>query len=402
MVLIYQRVRDFLLTKKESLLWLTIVVVILITLQQYFGGEKRFGDLPYTYTNYNNYLIFKYSFLHFFNGLDLYERYPAEHWDLYKYSPTFAMVFGVLVWLPDWLGLFIWNLVNALTLWIGVRFLPNLDDKKKNLLYLILFVELITSLQNSQSNALIAGLIILAFGLMERNYFFWACLCIALTVYIKLFGLFAFAICLLYPQRWKMVVYSAVWMIVLWILPAFVIGIDGLLDQYKNWYRLLQQDYIPNPLSLVGALDIWFGLKVNSNVVLAIGLLLFALPLMKWKLYSNEVFRLLFLSMIFVWMVIFNHKAESPTFIIAMAGVAMGYISLAEKSRSVIWLTWIAVIFTSLSTTDIFPQIIQREIFIPYAIKVLPCLIFYFFVFFKLLTYSSDESMRFSGPGRSD
>jgi hypothetical protein len=106
--------------------------------------------------------------------------------------------------------------------------------------------------------------------------------------------------------------------------------------------------------------------------------------------------------MIFVWMVIFNHKAESPTFIIAMAGVAMGYISLAEKSRSVIWLTWIAVIFTSLSTTDIFPQIIQREISIPYAIKVLPCLIFYFFVFFKLLTYSSDESMRFSGPGRSD
>ncbi len=402
MVLIYQRVRDFLLTKKESLLWLTIIAVVGITIQQYLSGEKRFGDSPFVYTNYNNYLIFKYSFLHFFNGLDLYKPYPAEHWDLYKYSPTFAMAFGILAWIPDWLGLFLWNFLNAYMLWIGVRFLPNLDEKKKNLLYLILFVELVTSLQNSQSNALITGLILLAFGLMERNFFLVACLCIALTVYIKLFGLFAFAICLLYPQRWKMVAYSFLWMIVLWIIPVVFTGFSGLIDHYTSWYRLLQMDYVPNPLSFVGALDIWFGLKMNSNIMLAFGLVLFGLPLLKLRNYSDSNFRFLYLSMTLIWMVIFNHKAESPTFIIAMAGVALGYAALADKSKVTNWIVWMAVIFTSLSTTDIFPQFIQREIFIPYSIKVLPCLIFYFFVLSKLLTYSSNESMRFSGPGRGD
>lgn len=402
MVLIYQRVRDFLLGKREHLLWLSVFVVVLITLQQYLGGEKHFGDVPYAYTHFNNYLIFKDSFIHLMNGSDLYASFPEEHWDLYKYSPTFALVMSAFVWMPDWLGLFLWNLINALCLWFGVRFLTDFDNQKKNLIYLILLVELITSIQNSQSNGLIAGLIIIAFGLMERKHFFWACACIAITVYIKLFGLFAFAICLLYPQRWKMVLYSVFWVAVLWMLPLPLVGWPRMMEMYQSWYRLLQMDYISNPLSLVGGMRAWFGLSLNSSLVLLTGLALFAVPLLRWKFFEEARYRFIFLAMMLVWMVIFNHKAESPTFIIAMTGVAIGCISMMNESRAAIWLTWFAVIFTSLSTTDIFPQVIQRQIFIPYSIKVLPCVIFYFFVLYKLITFSSNESMRFPGPGRGD
>jgi hypothetical protein len=402
MVLIYQRVRDFLLNKKEPLAWLSLLVIILITLQQYLGGEKHFGDLPYAYTHYNNYLIFKDSFFHLMNGSDLYVSFPSEHWDLYKYSPTFALGMSLFAWMPDWLGLFLWNGLNAFCLWAAIRFLPSFDNREKNLLYLILFVEMITSVQNSQSNGLIAGLIIIAFALMERKYFFWACLCIAATVYVKLFGLFAFAICLLYPQRWKMVLYSAFWMAVLWVLPLAVVSWPRMAEMYASWYRLLQADYISNPLSMVGGMRAWFGLSVNSSLVLLLGLVLFAVPLLRWKLFVEARYRFLFLAMMLVWMVIFNHKAESPTFIIAMAGVAIAYITLANESKAVKWFTWFAVIFTSLSTTDIFPQVIQRQLFIPYSIKVLPCVIFYFFVLYQLIRYSAHESMRFPGPGRSD
>ena len=400
MLPIFKRVSNFLIQKNLSLFWLLIIVIILIALQQYLGGIKKFAGLPYSYTHFNNYIIFKFSFIHFISGQDLYALYPSEHWDLYKYSPTFALWFGIFAWLPDAVGLFLWNALNGLCLFFGIRMLPSLDLKQKNILFLILLVELVTSLQNTQSNALISGLILIAFSLMEREKFFWACLCIALTVYIKLFGLFAFAICLLYPQRWKMVGYSFFLMLVLFLLPLMAIDFSQLKAMYESWYALLQQDYVPNPLSLVGAIKAWFGWTMNSNAMLAFGLALIVLPLKKWKQYSDLSYRFLFVSMVLIWMVIFNHKAESPTFIIAMTGVATGFFYLAIENKFKLILLWFAIIFTSLSTTDIFPNFLQRNFFIPYSIKLLPCIIFYFFVLYNLLTYH--EPMRFPGPGRSD
>ncbi len=399
MLVIAKRVSNFLIRENLSLFWLLIVATLVITLQQYLGGEKKFADLPYSYTHFNNFLIFKFSFLHFLSGKDLYALYPSEYWDLYKYSPTFALLFGIFAWLPDAAGLFLWNALNGFVLFLGIRMLPSLDLKQKNILFLILLVELVTSLQNSQSNAFISGLVLIAFSLMEREKFFWACLCLALTVYIKLFGLFAFAICLLYPQRWKMVGYSFFWMTVLFLLPLLVVDFSQLKAMYESWYSLLQRDYVPNPLSLVGAFKIWFGLIINSNVMLVIGLILFGLPLLRWTQFSNLSFRFLFLAMILIWMVIFNHKAESPTFIIAMTGLAVGFFSL-PASKLKYWFLWFAIILTSLSTTDIFPNFIQLHFFIPYAVKLLPCVIFYFFVLYNLLSYNEQE--RVSGQGRSD
>lgn len=46
---------------------------------------------------YNNYVIFKMSFPHLVNNEDLYIVQPEEHWDLYKYTPTFAVLFRGLL-----------------------------------------------------------------------------------------------------------------------------------------------------------------------------------------------------------------------------------------------------------------------------------------------------------------
>ena len=92
---------------------------------------------------YNNYLIFKYSFSHLVNGLNLYELYPGDHGDYFKYSPTFAFFMGLLYYLPDWLGLFFWNLLNVLCLYFGIRFLPKLDAKTKVFILLFILFELI-------------------------------------------------------------------------------------------------------------------------------------------------------------------------------------------------------------------------------------------------------------------
>src|SRR4030095_11803055 len=108
-----------------------------------------------------------------------------------------------LAWLPDLPGLIMWNLLNALTLFFAIRWLPVSDKKIKLAVWWFVIVELVTSLQNSQSNALIAGLLILSFCFLERRQIMWGTLMISLTVFIKIFGLVAFSLFFLYTDRRK-------------------------------------------------------------------------------------------------------------------------------------------------------------------------------------------------------
>ncbi|MBK8088139.1 MAG: DUF2029 domain-containing protein [Chitinophagaceae bacterium] len=99
--------------------------------------------------------------------------YPAEHFDYYKYSPTFSLFMAPLANLPDSVGLFLWNLLNVLVLYFALRRLPLSSNKTHLLMLGFVFLELLTSTQNSQSNALIAGLIIFAFTSLERKKLYW-------------------------------------------------------------------------------------------------------------------------------------------------------------------------------------------------------------------------------------
>jgi len=54
-------------------------------------------------------------------GKDLYAPYPNEYWDLYKYSPTFALLMAPLALLPTLAGLAGWNLLNVVFVLIGIN-----------------------------------------------------------------------------------------------------------------------------------------------------------------------------------------------------------------------------------------------------------------------------------------
>ncbi|MBS1491285.1 MAG: DUF2029 domain-containing protein [Bacteroidetes bacterium] len=371
----YKTVKDFFLNRKHPVLVLYLLAATIATLQAYYGGEKKFDNTSLLYTHYNNFLIFKQSFFHLKGGIDLYKAYPAEYYDLYKYSPTCAFLFGFFTFIPDGLGLLIWNVLNALAVLLGVRAL-SLSLKQKNTILLFVLVELLTSLQNAQSNGLIAGLIIGAFALTENKKYVWSCLCIALTAYIKLFGFFAFALGMLYPQRWKMAVFSVGILFVLGLLPLLVTTPSLLTEHYQSWWLALQSDYVPNPLSLVGGLKAWLGITVSKNAILFSGLMCFAIPFMRTKLFSSFRYRLMTLSSILVWMIVFNHKAESPTFIIAMAGIALWVVSSALTTANKMMLAVAALTFTSLSTTDLFPNFIQ-DYFDTFSVKALAPVLIY-------------------------
>ena len=55
---------------------------------------------------------------------DLYTQYLAEHWDYFRYSPSFALAFGAFAWMPDLAGLLLWNTLNAAVLFLGWMALP--------------------------------------------------------------------------------------------------------------------------------------------------------------------------------------------------------------------------------------------------------------------------------------
>lgn len=364
-------------------LWLSVLLAVstlIISIQNYSLTEKRVGDSDILYTEYNNFKIFKHSFFHLLENKNLYEYHEEEHFDLYKYSPTFALFMGVLAYFPDVIGLILWGLLNAIVLISAIKSLP-LDSFKKNAFILaFIFIEFITSLQNSQSNVLMVGLILWAFIFLERKKILYASLLVTLSIFIKLFGIVAFALFIFYPNKGKAAISALFWALLLFALPLLVISLPELFQQYENWFELLKNDKsVSFNLSVVGWLETWFGIRGVNEIVLILGSVILLAPLVRISRYQSFIFRILFLSSLLIWMVIFNHKAESPTYIIAISGVAIWYF-VQKRSKLNLALLLFAFFFTILSTTDLVPSYTYDEWTKPYVLKAVPCI----FIWFKL------------------
>lgn len=343
-------------------------------------------------TEYNNYLIFKYSFFHLLDGSNLYTIYPDRHWDFFKYSPTFALLMGTMAYLPDVIGLSIWNVLNAITVFFAIRMLP-FKTKVQCLLLWFAAMELLTSLQNTQSNGLMCGLMIAAYGSMQRGKPLWATLWLVLSVYIKVYGAIGFCLFLFYPGKPRFILFAAMWMLIFAVLPLMVTPASVLIWQYQNWGELMIADAAAaTGMSVAGWLRTWFGIDNVKSIVSIAGLLLFLIQFIRFDLYRNERYKLLMLASMLIWVVIFNHKAESPTFIISIAGVGIWYYASAKTTwRKAVFA--LAFVFTSLATTDIFPPFVRNHFIYPYTIKAVPCIIAWFVVLAEIVLMRKQDKV---------
>ncbi|MCW3123104.1 MAG: hypothetical protein JWQ38_2596 [Flavipsychrobacter sp.] len=341
-------------------------------------------------TEYNNYLIFKYSFYHLLDGSNLYGLYPDRHWDYYKYSPTFALLMGPMAVLPNIIGLCIWNILNALVVFLAIRMLPFTTKVQCLLLWFISF-EMLTCLQNTQSNGLMCGLMIAAYGSMHNGKAIWATLWLVLATYIKVYGAIGFCLFLFYPGKLKFIGWAILWTIVLGALPLIVTPFHTLIWQYHNWADLMIADATAAVgLSVAGVLSTWFGIMNGKAEVTVVGLVLFLVPLARVNMYKNELWRLLVVASMLIWVIIFNHKAESSTYIIAVAGVAIWYFAM-PKTNWRTGLLFFVFLFTCLSTTDIFPPYVKEHLIYPYKIKTFPCIVVWCMVFIDLMRLKAGE-----------
>lgn len=369
--------------KGANALWpLYFILAVLLCLRNYLLPHDTFDG---GYTHYNNFVIFKQSFFHLIQGKNLYVHYPTEHFDLFKYTPTFALAFGSIAWLPDWLGLALWNLLNVWVLVAAIRKLPGLSQGMQLALGLLLIQETVTSTMNSQSNVLIAGLLVLAWSSLENGFRNRAIFFIACTVFIKIFGILFFAMLLFYPKWYKMILPVLIIMGALILLPLPITGLDGLARQYQQFGLLLQND--SNTFvkySVMGWMQSWFNLAPSKNAVVAVGFVLQFLPLLVYGFYKKQLQNMpdlqlklsaLFAATLLIWMVIFNHMAESATFVIAVTGVLVWFFYSGLPKGIKIGLLIPVIVFTCFGPSDIFPKELRHKIVEDWQLKVFPCIL---------------------------
>ena len=363
-----------------------ILISLIATAQGVFAGQKIYVPGGRPYIDYNNFMIFKYSFFHLLQGKDIYQLFPEDHWDLYKYSPAFALCFGLLAWMPNAMGLLLWNGINSLCLFAGIRLLPGLDDRKKSWILLFCLLEMLLSIQNTQSNGLMAGLIVLAFALAERSKYFLSTLCLVFSFYIKIYGALAFIFYLFYPGKLRLMGWSVFWMLFFAILPLVVVDVHQLSSLYRSWLNLLLNDRSASVgLSVMGILESWFHWNGAKNMVTMAGIVLMLLPLIHIRRYGDYSFRLLYLASVLIWMVIFNHKAESPTFIIAMSGIGIWYFSQTPNTLNIVLLI-LAFFLISMSVSDLVPSYIRSQIVRPYGVKAVMAVVVWCKILYEQLT----------------
>jgi len=287
--------------------------------------------------------------------------------------------------MPEFLGLLSWNWLNLFLFLFALKMLPGIDKKAFFIIALISVLELLGSIQNEQSNGLMTALIILFIALMEKNKPFWAIGCLMISVYIKLFSIVFLIMLIMYPGKFKNALYTVLWTVFLFFLPAVMTGIDYLFLSYERWFELLQNDHDKSiGYSVMGIFHSWFGLELNKTLLVLVSIIFSLAPLMRIKNYGTIAFRYSFGALLLIWVVIFNHKAESPLFVIAMTGIGLWYV-IMERSKINLVLLLFAVAFVSLAFSDLMPHSIKNDFFYKYSLKALPCLLIWGKIIFDLL-----------------
>ena len=375
------------LSKKYFFIVLYAVVAIGISVQLLIE-QKTINP-----QSFNNFKIFKNSFGFLTQHQNLYLQHSDFYFDLYKYSPTFAALMFPFYQLPNWLGLSFWSLLNSLVLAFAIYNFPKNDNKKSALILLFVLLELITSIQNAQSNSLLVGLLIWAFIFFEKEKIGWAAICIVLTFFIKIFGVAIAILFLFYPKKWKFIFYSIAYTALLLIFPLIFISAKDLFWQYQNWLELLKNDQqISFGVSIMGLVHSWLNIDLPKTITELIGLTMFSIPFYKTYQQNNLQNRINFFCAIILWMLIFNHRAESPMFIIATAAVGLWYFNNAKNKINLVLLL-VVFVFTILISTDLIPIPNKRDWLLGKALKVVPCILVWLKILIDFLFQNRNQSI---------
>jgi len=330
----------------------------------------------------DNFLIFRWSFFHLSEGVNLYAPYPKLYFSLYQYGPSFGLLIAPFALPPVWLGLVLFNSLNITVFYIAVRRL--LPGRLGLVALVLLYFEVLRTAQNAQNNALLAGLMILGFLWLERDRLGRAAAAIALGASFKIFPLAAAALALPHRRRMRFGLFLAAALAALLLAPLLLTSASTLLQQYR-WWGEAEQGFGTRRLDSVMAL---FALVVPGTwpnwPVQAAGTALVLLPfLLRRADWGDPIFRRGMLYSVLVYVVLFNHQAESPSFVIAMTGVVAWYLTVERRwyHHAVMAASWVLVsLFSEILSGDALNACCR-----PWHYKTIPILLAWLVMQWELL-----------------
>ena len=321
----------------------------------------------------NTFRIFRYSFPNLLAGADLYTGHPGQHHDFFRYSPTFALAFAPFSLPPEWMGLIMWNAVNALALCLAVSKL--LPRRQAQLVLLLVMGDLARSLQSCESNALVTGIMIAAFLAYEGDRHWRGALAVVGGAAIKLFPVGAGLFAVLRGDRRRAFGALVVVGVAMVLVPAFVIGPHALVDQYLSWFAREQFHSRKPMFSLMDLAFSWTGYSGSHLPIQFAGLAVLFLPtLLRRDAIADPDWRRTLLCSLLGFSLLFNYGAEAPTFIVATTAIAIWF---ATGPKTVLRAALLAVtlILVTGCDLDLWPRAFRLQVMDPLRLRTIPVLL---------------------------
>mgnify|MGYP000924193554 FL=1 len=343
--------------------------------------------------SHNNFLIFKGVYWHTVNGTSLYAAYPSEYSDVNHYGPLFSLIIAPFALLPEWAGMLLWLLflsgwLFAAIYWSGLR--------KSQQVYIYWFCgfTLLTALFMQQFNIAIAAIILSSFFLIDKEHEGWAAFFIVLGTLVKLYGIVGLAFFLFSRHKVRLILWLAVWSVILFLAPMAISSPDYIIGQYQEWYSSLVAKNTENihsiaqNISLLGLVRRTTGCMNYSDLWLILpGMALFALPLLRFSQYKNLAFRETILASVLMFVILFSTGSESSGYIIALTGACIWYTVVPwKRGKWAVALMVFVFILSGMGNSDLIPKWIRRDYIQPYALRALPISILWLWLCYELCT----------------
>jgi hypothetical protein len=317
----------------------------------------------------DNYSVVVNAATNILAGRNPYEVQPGL--DFFKYSPLAGLLTAPFIALPVPIGIFFFVLAQALAFLWGFRRWSraaghDLSGSRKLLLVALASValDLATSLQNCQVNAGIFALMLLAAAQYAEGKRALSGLVLSFATNLKLFP-FTLAACLLTGFR------GAFWLsfcggLALWlVLPAAFLGLSRNRELYFQWLQRIALDRGGDlsMLNLGTFLELHFGLE---GWLVPIGLLVGAAmgigSLLLFRRREHERLNRFLLPLNGLYVLLFSHLSESPTSVLAVAGIFLIGASAATEGRRAgpYWCAFaVALALVPVFYSDLMPSVAQ-------------------------------------------
>ncbi|MCE4563070.1 DUF2029 domain-containing protein [Maribellus sp. CM-23] len=345
-----------LFASRRFIFWVGFVLVLLVTTAKVM--DER----------YKVFLVYKFGTLDFWNNIDPYANWQHPL-DQYIYGPVFSVFFSVFAFLPSWLGAVLWNAFNYSLFFLAVFALPapQFDFKKKRFVFWFLFPIALTDLVYFQSNLLVASLFMLVYSMLERNQFMYGILLLSFSGFSKIYGLIQLATLLFYKRFTRNAVVAVLLLAGLFFVPLIKIPGSQLLSYYQSWFTAIGERHNPLDFEVIYRLLYLLGYKSAVDHVAYIQgislLFICAGTLLNYKRYHEVTFRTQVLGILLGWVILFSTTAEKHTYVIAMAGLVLWYLSGPKPvfDKILLWLNFFLIILVPIDA--IFPKALMRFLY---------------------------------------